>query len=100
MRCCYFCHAELDDKLQVMRSSVCSSCGKDLKVCRNCRFYSPGSHWDCAETVDELVTDKEKANFCAYFVFRECKPEGDKKIKDREEAKKAFKNLFSDDEQT
>ena len=36
-------------------SSTCPSCGKDLKICLNCRFYSPGAHWDCSETIDELV---------------------------------------------
>lgn len=46
---------------------ACPSCGKDLHVCRNCRFYSPGSYRDCSETVPDGVTDKERANFCEYF---------------------------------
>ena len=70
MRSCYACGAALDDKLEVHRSTECPSCRKDLRVCRNCTFYSPGSHWDCAETVPECVLDKERANFCDYFRFR------------------------------
>ena len=27
----------------------------------------PGSHYDCHETVDELVKDKERSNFCGMF---------------------------------
>ncbi len=42
-------------------------CGADLHSCINCKFYSKGSHYDCRETVDELVKDKERANFCDYF---------------------------------
>ena len=38
-----------------------------MKVCKNCRFYAPGAHWDCHETISEPVRDKEQANFCDYF---------------------------------
>lgn len=53
--------------MQINRSSVCSDCGADLHCCRNCRFYDQGSHYDCHETVDEEVRDKERANFCDWF---------------------------------
>lgn len=53
--------------LRITRSSVCEFCGRDLHSCINCKFYSPGSHYDCHETVDELVKDKEKSNFCDWF---------------------------------
>ena len=29
--------------MRVYRTTECPSCGKDVKVCLNCRFYSPGS---------------------------------------------------------
>jgi hypothetical protein len=45
----------------------CASCGADIRSCRNCRFWSPGSHHDCAERVDDAVSDKERANFCDSF---------------------------------
>ncbi|MCR5614078.1 hypothetical protein [Treponema sp.] len=51
----------------ITRSSTCTTCGADLHSCINCKFYSPGSHYDCHETVDELVKDKERANFCDSF---------------------------------
>lgn len=55
----------------IYRTATCAVCGADLHVCRNCRFYEPGSHYDCHETVDEEVRDKERANFCGWFRARE-----------------------------
>ena len=71
MRKCYRCGTGLDDKVEVFRASMCASCGADLKCCLNCRFYSPGAHWDCHETVDEQVVDKARANFCSWFRFKD-----------------------------
>ena len=68
---CKKCGKPIDKKYsEIFRSSTCSFCGADLHSCVNCRFYSPGNHYDCRETVDELVTDKERANFCASFKIR------------------------------
>ena len=52
---------------EISRTSICPDCGRDLHVCRNCQFYAPGQHYDCHETVDEPVRNKERANFCDYF---------------------------------
>ena len=64
---CWKCGAEQDFSHSVYRSSTCALCGADLHSCRGCAFYAPGSHFDCHETVDELVADKERANFCEHF---------------------------------
>ena len=55
------------NQTSITRSSTCNFCGADLHSCINCKFYSKGSHYDCRETVGELVKDKERANFCDYF---------------------------------
>lgn len=55
---------------EITRNSQCTFCGSDLHSCKNCIYYSPGSHYDCHETVDELVKDKEKANFCDSFKIK------------------------------
>jgi hypothetical protein len=34
-------------------------------------FYSRVASKQCRETVTELVRDKEKSNFCDYFLFAE-----------------------------
>jgi hypothetical protein len=70
MHVCHFCATEIANPREVYRNSTCSKCGRDLKICLNCRFYSPGAHWDCAESVDEPVHDKDRANFCTFFTFR------------------------------
>ena len=48
-------------------NETCESCGKDLHSCRNCRFYKQGLRWDCAETIEQPVSDKEARNYCDYF---------------------------------
>ena len=53
----------------VSRSSECSFCHASLHSCKNCLYFSPGSHYDCHETVDELVADKEKANYVSILKF-------------------------------
>ncbi len=71
MYACRFCGAEVKDPRGVHRSTTCDSCHRDLKICLNCKFYSPGAHWDCSESIDEPVHDKERSNFCTFFVFRD-----------------------------
>jgi hypothetical protein len=63
---CYFCGEESGAE-KIYRNTLCASCGKELKICLACTFYSPGSHWDCRETISDAVTDKERANFCDWF---------------------------------
>ena len=99
MHACHFCGTAVDNPREVYRSSSCPSCGKDLKICLNCRFYSPGAHWDCSETIDELVKDKDRANFCTFFSFRTAQkaapgaPPADAK----QQAKRKLDKLFGND---
>ncbi len=67
---CWKCKSEVKGFEIVTRSDVCPDCGKDLHSCRNCQFYSPGSHYDCYESVEELVVDKERSNFCENFKLK------------------------------
>ena len=79
----------------IFRDSVCPSCGADLHSCLNCSFYAPGSHYDCHETVEEPVRDKEKSNFCDFFkaaVISEKSRSSDDKS---QKARDAFNALFS-----
>ncbi|GHT82147.1 hypothetical protein FACS1894137_00510 [Spirochaetia bacterium] len=77
----------------------CPECGKDLRVCRHCRFYLPGSRGDCAESKAEPPAEKDRGNFCDWFSlnsrFRE-ESAGEKSARDKAvSAKSAFDNLFS-----
>jgi len=92
---CPFCNADLTSVEQVYRSSKCPSCGNDLKICRNCNFYDPSSHWECRETIAERVADKDSANFCDFFRFDATKgPAAD--LSKKKAAKEAFGSLFKD----
>jgi len=91
---CHACGAAVDNPREVYRTTTCPRCGKDLKVCLNCKFYSPGAHWDCSETIDELVADKDRGNFCTFFVFGERGAAGGKP--DASGAKKKLDQLFGD----
>jgi hypothetical protein len=46
---------------------ICTECGKDLHICKHCKFYSPGSFHDCLESVPESIFEKERMNFCDLF---------------------------------
>lgn len=87
---CYFCGAELEGP--IYRSSECPSCGKDVKICLNCDFYSEASHWECRESIREAVRDKENSNYCDFF--RLAKKKSAKKEND--DAVDAFNKLFGD----
>lgn len=63
---CWKCGKDINAS-RVLRTDVCSDCGADLHVCKNCVFYDPGSHYDCHESVEDPVNDKERANFCDDF---------------------------------
>jgi hypothetical protein len=74
MKTCHACNKELPEVLKVGRKEECPSCGADLRCCLNCVFYDRAVSKQCRETITELVREKEKANFCDYFVFAENRP--------------------------
>lgn len=83
--------------MKVFRSTECPGCKRDVRVCRNCRHYAPGSHWDCRESISDEVVDKERANFCDWFKLADSGPTGKTKEAEREnQARKGFAALFGD----
>jgi hypothetical protein len=94
---CYFCGKSPDEK--ITRSLLCLSCKKELRVCLNCKSYKKDAHWDCIESIQEQVTDKERANFCDYFVYvnRGDKQKQEKNLKAKNEAKDNFLKLFNNE---
>jgi hypothetical protein len=53
----------------IPRDLECSGCGRDLRCCRNCRHYDPALNNQCRETEADVVTEKERRNFCEFFSF-------------------------------
>jgi len=67
---CTFCKARIDRRDKIMRSDTCPKCGKNLHCCKQCKFYDPHAYNECREVSAERVVDKERANFCDYFLPR------------------------------
>jgi hypothetical protein len=66
-RCmCWYCGKPVTDAEPLGRSLVCA-CGRDLRCCRNCRHFDPGSARNCRETQAEGEKDGERSNFCDWF---------------------------------
>ncbi|HOP46130.1 MAG TPA: hypothetical protein PK874_00590 [Desulfobacteraceae bacterium] len=88
---CVFCGIEINTKGNPGRGDVCFNCKRDLRCCKQCKFYDPGSYNECREVLAERIVDKERANFCDYFV-----PRGSAltKVNKTQEAIKALENLF------
>ena len=92
---CWYCGSPVKDEV-IGRSLRCAECGRDMRVCKHCRFFLPGSRGDCSETNAEPAADKERANFCDWFSldprFRQARAK--RQNEDAGGARSAFENLF------
>ena len=88
---CVFCNKKTNIVDKVGRNDACPHCGRDLRCCKQCKFYSPGAYNECMEVSAERIVDKERSNFCDYFV-----PMGSsqKKVNKKQDAKEALEALF------
>jgi hypothetical protein len=95
---CWYCGKPITDPDPIGRSIRCLSCGKDLRSCKNCRFFLPGTRGDCRETNAEGQPDKERGNFCDWFSldekFRSPGAGQSNEQKKAEDSRAAFDNLF------
>ncbi len=94
MKRCFFCKKEVVIEGKVMFRDTCPSCGRDLHICMNCRFYDENYYNKCREPRAEWVSDREKSNYCEYFEFKDSGDgAGDR---EKEEAIKKWKKLFKE----
>lgn len=86
---CHKCNGPVDVDFIGFRDD-CRSCSADLHVCLNCRFYDPGKENRCREPQAESVRERDRANYCTYFRFKDeaAKQTG------RTEAEKLWEDLF------
>lgn len=75
------------------RRDECPFCRQDLHCCLNCRFFDPTASKQCRESAAELVKDKDRANYCDYFVFGESRT-AEAQSGEVEDARKALGDLF------
>ena len=65
---CWKCGGGLPDLLlPLARHEECPHCRVQLHVCRMCEFFDTAAPQQCREPVADLVSDKQRANFCGYF---------------------------------
>jgi len=69
MKLCHACKKELSLGREIGRRDECPFCHADLHCCMNCRFYDRSAPKQCREPQADLVREKDKANFCDFFVF-------------------------------
>lgn len=65
---CWNCNKEITEISRIIRETTCPFCHASQYCCKNCNFYEPEAHNQCREPAAEWVEDKEKANFCEYFI--------------------------------
>lgn len=78
MKHCHACGAEVEIVTRVGRRDTCDACSADLHCCKNCRHHDPFAQNQCREpAADVVVRDRDSANFCDFFDFRDGKTEKD-----------------------
>jgi hypothetical protein len=88
---CSFCGNSFEGK--IYKSTLCPSCGKEMKICLNCVHYDSSAYHECRESQAEFVQDKERANFCDYFTAD--RKNAGKPNEKAENARQKFEDLFN-----
>ena len=68
---CYSCKKTIAPALPIGRRDECEHCSADLHSCVHCKFYDTGSYNECKESSASVVREKDRANFCDYFVWQD-----------------------------
>lgn len=89
MKRCFRCGSDLNIDKPSFRD-YCPNCYADLHVCLNCKFYDEAYANSCRETMAERQREKDRANFCEYFQFRE----HEERKSGRELAEKMWEKIF------
>lgn len=92
MTLCWSCHQNVETN-NFGRADTCAKCGRDTRVCLNCKNYDAAAYNACHEPQADRVVDKERSNFCDYFSPGAGKSSAEKDAQAR--AKAAAEALFS-----
>jgi hypothetical protein len=88
-RQCQFCGAPMNVGDPIPRDAECDACRRDLRCCRNCRFYDVRYNNSCRESSADPVEDKDRRNFCEYFSFSDAPYRSDAAATTREAGARA-----------
>ncbi len=90
---CHSCQKalELTPGQKIPKSEECPYCYADLRCCKMCGFYDPKSYNECKEPSADRIVEKEKSNFCDFFVL---KGDGDNSGNKKDDLMAAANALF------
>jgi hypothetical protein len=94
MKLCYSCRKEVIVGREVGRRDECPHCHADLRCCLNCKFYDRSAPKQCREPIAELVREKDKANYCDHFLFKETAAAGASTKDSETSGRTALDDLF------
>lgn len=67
---CYNCQkVVVFSEETISRREECPHCEAAMRCCKMCEFYDERSYNECREPSADRITEKEKANFCGFFVL-------------------------------
>lgn len=91
---CYSCSKDtgLEGGAKILKSEECPYCYASIHCCRMCRFYDDKVYNNCKESQAERILEKEKANYCEYFVLVGGKSEQEKQDEFLSNANSLFKD--------
>ncbi len=90
---CAFCNKKVNINGKVTRQDVCPHCNRDLRCCKQCKYYDQGAYNECKEVAAERIVDKERANFCDFYMPKGSEGSGGN-FNRAKEAKEALEALF------
>jgi hypothetical protein len=88
---CYSCGATNEFPGPLGRRDKCKDCAAELRCCLQCKLYNADATPECREPQAEVQRDKDRGNFCDFFVAG---PGRSRLASDAETAKAAFEALF------
>jgi hypothetical protein len=65
---CFSCQKEIAVSGIIGRRDECPHCRADVHVCKNCEFYDAKVYNECRETSADVAREKDRANFCDFFL--------------------------------
>jgi hypothetical protein len=88
---CYSCGNANEFPSTLGRRDHCAKCNAELRCCLQCKLHNADSLPECKEPQAELPRERDRGNFCEFFVAG---PGRSREQSDAEKAKAAFSALF------
>jgi hypothetical protein len=91
---CHKCNKDIEfpETSKVLRSDECPHCAANIYCCLMCKFYDKSSYNECREPTADRIVDKEKANYCDFYILTGVGNRDDKQNELFDTAASLFKN--------